>query len=95
MRNIEEELFLIQYLDAGSGSKQISRENVFLAVRQPKSSTGLGLFQCFEGAMAYIGISDWKERLVGYGCGGASANMAASGLRGHFCSLGGDVLVHC
>ena len=41
------------------------------------------LFQCFEGAMAYIGISDWKERLVGYGCDGASANMAAGGLRGH------------
>ena len=83
LRNIEDELFLIQYLDAGSGSKQISIENVFLAVRQPKSSTGLGLFQCFEGAMAYIGISDWKERLVGYGCDGASANMAAGGLRGH------------
>ena len=33
--------------------------------------------------MGYVGISDWKERLVGYGCDGASANMAAGGLRGH------------
>lgn len=83
LRNIEEELFLIQYLNSGPANKQIIVENVFLAVRQPKSSTGLGLFQCFENTMAYIGISDWKERLVGYGCDGTSANMAPGGLRGH------------
>ena len=33
--------------------------------------------------MGYVLISDWKERLVGYGCDDASANMAAGGLRGH------------
>lgn len=37
---------------------------------------------CFESAMEYVGISDWKNRLVGYGCDGASANIAAGGLRG-------------
>lgn len=57
-------------------------QDKFLAVRQPKSCTGLGLFKCFESAMEYVGISDWKDRLVGFGCDGASANMALGGLRG-------------
>ena len=39
----------------------------------------MGLFPCMEDAMASVGISDWKARLVGYGCDGASANMAAGG----------------
>ena len=33
--------------------------------------------------MCYVGISDWKELLVGYGCDGARTNVAAGGLRGH------------
>ncbi len=32
--------------------------------------------------MEYVGISDWKNCLVECGCDGASANMAAGGLRG-------------
>ena len=60
MKNIEEELFLIQYLDAGSGSKQISIENVFLAVRQPKSSTGLGALKVQWLILVFqIGKSGW------------------------------------
>ena len=55
----------------------------FFPARQLKYSTGMGLFQCLEDAMCYVGKSDWKERLVGYGCDGASAIMAAGCLRGH------------
>ena len=81
--NTEEELFLIQYFDPCLGGKQVCIKNNFFAVRQPKHCTGMGLFQCLEDAIGYVGISDWKERLVGYGCNGASANKAAGDLRGH------------
>lgn len=80
--NIEDELFLVLYFDPYTNGGKVCVRDEFLAVRQPHSSTGLGLFQCFESAMEYIGISDWKNRLVGYGCDGASANIAAGGLRG-------------
>lgn len=53
----------------------------FFAVRQPNSCTGLGLFQCLEGAMDYVGIADWKDRLVGFGCDSAT-NMDLGGLKG-------------
>jgi hypothetical protein len=80
--NIEEELFLIFYFDPYTSYGKVCVQDKFLAVRQPNRCTGLGLFECFESAMEYVGLSDWKDRLVGFGCDGASANMALGGLRG-------------
>ena len=80
--NVEEELFLVLYFDPYTDDGMVCVHDKFLAVRQPRSCTGLGLFQCFESAMDYVGISDWRDRLVGYGCDGASANIALGGLRG-------------
>ena len=55
-------------------------------MRQPTSANATGLFECFKHAMEYVNISeaDWKARLVGYGCDGASGNIASHGLKGHF-----------
>lgn len=52
-------------------------------MRQLKSSDAEGLFKCFEAAMNYVDIPDWTNKLIGFGCAGASVNIAAGGLRGH------------
>lgn len=54
----------------------MSVQDKLFAVRQPNSCIDLGLFQCLEDAMDYVGIADRKDRLVGFGCAGASANRA-------------------
>ena len=33
--------------------------------------------------MSHVGISDWETKIIGFGCDGTNANIAAGGLRGH------------
>ena len=44
--------------------------------------TAQGFFKCLERAIEYVQVQDWKTKLIGFGCNGASANMADGGLKG-------------
>ena len=41
------------------------------------------MFDSFKCALSSVGIEDWEQKLIGFGCAGASVNIAAGGLRGH------------
>lgn len=57
--------------------------DVYFAVKQPQSTDAPGLYACLQQAVHYVGIDNWKSKLVGFGSDGASVNMAAGGLRGY------------
>ena len=80
---VEDELFTVLYLDRSGSDGNVHVRSKLFAVRQPKSGDAEGLFRCFEAAMSYVGIPDWTNKLIGFGCDGASVNIAAGGLRGH------------
>ena len=84
--NIEEEMFHVVYCDFNSDDMKVQVCNRFLAVRQPTSGNAAGLFECFKQTMEYINIpeAEWRAKLVGYGCDGASVNVACNGLKGYF-----------
>ena len=83
--NIEEEVFLVIYLDTHSKDGRIIVCDKFLAIRRPSRSNAEGLFECFKRALAHAGISDsdWQSKLIGFGCDGTNVNLAANGLRGY------------
>ena len=83
--NKEEEMFHVG--DFQSSDMKVQVCSRFLAVRQPTNANAAGLvFECFKQAMEYVNIpeADWKPNLVGYGCDGASVNIACNGLKGYF-----------
>ena len=76
--NVEEELFLVMYLEssAATADGKVQVVNKFFCVQQPTLSTAEGLYQCFEKAMKYMGIEDsWKAKTIGVGCDGTSVNL--------------------
>ena len=80
--NIEEELFIALFFDPYSQDVVVRVRSKFLAVRQPLSGNAVGLHESFTKALSRVGIENWKQKLVGFGCDGASVNMGANGLRG-------------
>ena len=69
------------YLDFHSAKGKVRIVNSFFTMRQLKSGTGQGLFDCLKSAMEYMGVTEWETKLVGFGC---DANIGErSGLRGH------------
>lgn len=80
--NIEEELFIALFFDPYSQDGVVRVRSKFLAVRQPSSGNAVGLHESFTKALSRVGIENWKQKLVGFGCDGASVNMGANGLRG-------------
>ena len=51
--------------------------NQFFTVQQLRSGTGAGLFQYLTSAKAYMGVDDWKSKVIGLDCDGTNANIAA------------------
>ena len=80
--NAEKELFATLYLDTTCDDGKVHVRSTFFTVRQLTSATGEGLYKSLREAMSYMNIDDWKRKLVGIGCDGASANIAGGGLRG-------------
>ena len=80
---IEKELYLCLYFDANGADGRVHVCDVYFAVKQPRSTDAPGLYACLQQAVQYMGIDDWKNKLVGFGSDGASVNMAAGGLRGY------------
>ena len=80
--NAENELFLVLYLDPHAPDGEVHVRDKFLTVRQPTRCDAKGLFECFTRALDHVGIVGWEEKLIGFGCDGASVNIGARGLRG-------------
>ena len=56
----------------------------FFTARQFENGTGEGLLNCITHTMEYVSIDNWKNKLIGVGCDGASANMGnRRGLKGY------------
>ena len=81
--NVENEVFLAFYFDHRSCDGRVRVRNKLLAIQQPKSTTGKGLYHCRKQGLNYVQLDDWKKKLISFGCDGASANIAANGLKGH------------
>ena len=84
--NIDNELLLIVWCDADGTDEKIHTKMCYFSVCRPESVSAEGLFAVVGRALQNIGIraittGDCK-RLVGFGTDGASANIAAKGLKG-------------
>ena len=80
---VEDELFLVLYFDAHMQDGVVHVRNRFLTVRHPESANAKGLYECFVRALTYAGVTDWENKLVGFGCDGTNVNMGAGGLKGY------------
>ena len=80
--NIEEELFLVIYFNPYVTDGSVHIHNRYFCVRQPKSVDAAGLFECLERALDYLGVDIKSKKLIGFGCDGASVNIAKQGVRG-------------
>ena len=81
--NVEVELFLSLRFDPYSDDGMVHVRHTIFCTRYLKSETGEGLFECLQTAIKYMEVDDWQQKLVGFGCNGASANIAEGGLKGH------------
>lgn len=85
--NIDNELILIVWCDVNSSDEQIHTRMDYLTIVRPQSVSGEGLFNVLESGLQSLGIdritAETCKKLVGVGTDGASANIAASGLKGH------------
>ena len=50
---------------------------------QPKGVNAEGLFECLKNVLSHMGIANWEEKLIGFGCDGPSVNVPAGGLKGY------------
>ena len=84
--NVDDEVFLVLWCDVDGKDEKVHTRMSFFAVARPESVTGSGLFDCMKCALARIGIAAINPEackfLVGMGTDGASANVAAAGLKG-------------
>ena len=80
--NVENELFLILYFDPYCADGQVHVRDKLFTVRQLRSGTTHGLFDILKDAIKYMGVTNWENKMIGFGCHGCSANMGGRGLRG-------------
>ena len=74
--NIEDELFLVVYLDHNAADRRIHIVNKFFSVRRPRSGDAKGLFECLKQAVKYMGLpNEWNKKLIGFGCDGTAVNI--------------------
>ena len=82
--NVEEELFLVVYFQPNYTDGKVHVCNQFFSTRQPRSATGEGLYEYLQRALDFVGVKNWKSRLIGLGCDGAAANMSVARGMHHF-----------
>ncbi len=75
--NVEEELYVVLYFDSSGSDGKVHVRSKLFAVRQLKAKS---LFDNLVTAMEYVDVCDWKDKLVGFGCDGASVNIAVRGV---------------
>ena len=70
-------------IDHSAKDKRVHIRNPFFAVRKLESGDAKGLLSCLERAMTHVGVgNDWRKKIIGFGCDGASVNIANRGLKG-------------
>ena len=80
--NIEDELYMVMHFDPYSQDGAVHVRDRFLTVRRPSRCDAKGLYECFERALAYVGVTDWQTKLIGFGCDGTYVKIGEGGLRG-------------
>ena len=84
--NIDDDIFLALWCDVDTDDQLVHTHMSYLCVSRPKSVDGKGLFDCLENSLRIVGIeamsAEQCKMLVGIGTDGASANIAAAGLKG-------------
>ena len=84
--NIDNELMMVVWCDINAEDEKVHTRISYFNVIRPESVRAEGLFQVLESGLERVGISeispDLCKKLVGIGTDGASANIAASGLKG-------------
>ena len=75
-------MFLVLYFDPYSADGMVHVHDSFFTVRQPKSGTAQGLFDCLKSAVKHMGATDWEKKLIGFGCDGANVNIGERALKG-------------
>ena len=72
--NIEDELYMVVYFDPHTQDGAVHVRDRFLTVRRPSRCDAKGLYECFERALTYVGVTDWQTKLIGFGCDGTNVN---------------------
>ena len=84
--NIDDEIFLMVWCDINGSDEKVHSRMSFLSVARPQTATSIGLFNCLQEVLSSFGIlsitASECTSLVGVGTDGASANIAAGGLKG-------------
>ena len=84
--NIDDEMFLVLWCDVDHEDEMVHTNMSYFAVVRPKKVDARGLFDCFENSLGRLGIqavdAEQCKMLIGIGTDGASANVAAGGLKG-------------
>ena len=84
--NIDNEMFLLVWCDTEADDEKIHTRLDYFTVLRPRSVTAVGLKNVLEEGLLELGISDLSaeqcHKLVGIATDGASANIAAAGLKG-------------
>ena len=73
-------LYIVFSPNADDGKVHIL--NKFFAVCQPKDASSAGLYDSLIRAFSHMGVEEWEDKLIGFGCDGTSVNIAANGLKG-------------
>lgn len=85
---IDNELLLVVWCDINGTDERVHTRMDYLTIVRPESVSGEGLFNVLKRALNFldVGIEDINpddcKKLVGIGTDGASANIAAAGLKG-------------
>ena len=84
--NADNELLLVLWCDIDDEDERIHTRISYLSVHKPPHTTAAGLFQSLEYGLQCLGIQSVSKeecsKLVGLATDGASANIAANGLKG-------------
>lgn len=82
--NIDNELLLVIWCDNDGKDEKIHTRIGYFKIMRPQSATAEGLFEVVESGLEQIQVTEMGQckKLVGIGTDGASANIAAAGLKG-------------
>ena len=73
---------MIINFDAFAKDGIVLMRTLFFSARHLSSDTGVGLFASLKAAVEHMNVEDWRTKMIGFGCDGASVNMAEDGLNG-------------